>query len=99
VAARLPERATVVLDGVHVAVVHDAGAGDGRHRRLRSWFPDARVLVYGHSHLPELSTLEDGVIILNPGSPTQRRRAPTHTAAWLELDDGAVVAADLVYLD
>jgi putative phosphoesterase len=99
VAARLPERARVTLGGVEFALVHDAGATAGRHDRLRGWFPDARVLVYGHSHLPELTTLDDGTIVVNPGSPTQRRRAPTHTACWMELGDGGVVAADLVHLD
>ncbi len=99
VAARLPERASVELDGVGFAIVHDAGPTDGRHGRLRSWFPDARVLVYGHSHLPELTTLADGTVIVNPGSPTQRRRAPTHSACWIEIDDGVVVATDLVHLD
>ncbi len=98
-AARLPERATVDLDGVRFGVVHDGGPRSGRHERLRSWFPDSQVLVYGHSHLPELVALEDGVVIINPGSPTQRRQAPTHTACWIEVHDGAVVAADLVHLD
>lgn len=99
VAAQLPERAEVTLGDVAFAIVHDAGPADGRHARLRTWFPDARVLVYGHSHMPELTTLEDGTIVVNPGSPTQRRRAPTHTACWVELEDGAVAAADLVHLD
>ena len=99
VASQLPDRATVTIGDVPFAVVHDAGGAGGRHARLRSWFPDARVLVYGHSHMPELTTLEDGTIIVNPGSPTQRRRAPTHTACWIEVVGGAVSAADLVHLD
>lgn len=99
VASVVPERATVDLDGVVIGVVHDGGRSDGRHERLRDLFPQARVVAYGHSHMPELTTLEDGVIICNPGSPTQRRRAPTHTVAWLELRDGEVVGADLVDLD
>lgn len=99
VAARLPQRAEVELDGVAFAIVHDAGPVSGRHERLRSWFPRARVLVYGHSHMPELCTLADGTIVVNPGSPTQRRRAPTHTACWIDLEAGAVVATDLVHLD
>lgn len=99
VASQLPERANVILGGVSFAVVHDAGSSSGRHERLRGWFPEARVLVYGHSHMPELTTLDDGSIIVNPGSPTQRRRAPTHTACWIEVDAGAVAAADLVHLD
>lgn len=99
VAARLPDRATVTLDGITFGVVHDAGGSGGRHGRLREWFPTADVLVYGHSHMPELTTLVDGTLVVNPGSPTQRRRAPTHTACWIEIDDGVLVAADLVHLD
>lgn len=98
VAARLPERAEVQIDGVGVALVHDGGSAKGRHARLQGWFPGATVLLYGHSHMPELTHLDDGSIVCNPGSPTQRRRAPTHTVAWLELADGAVLAAELVHL-
>ena len=98
--ARLPERAQVELDGVRFGVVHDAGAREGRHQRLRSWFPSCDVVVYGHSHLPELEHPGTaGQLVCNPGSPTQRRRAPDHTAAWLEIAGGAVVAADLVLID
>ncbi len=99
VAARVPERSTVTIAGVRIAVVHDAGPRTGRHDRLRAWFPDADVVVYGHSHLPELERLEAGPLVLNPGSPTQRRRAPTHTVAWLQLVDGQVADANLVNLD
>lgn len=98
VAARLPERAEVELGGVPIALVHDAGRAAGRHDRLRGWFPQARVLLYGHSHMPELARLADGSVVCNPGSPTQRRRAPTHTVAWFELSDGDVRAAELVHI-
>jgi putative phosphoesterase len=103
-AGRVPERAQVTLDGVTVGVVHDPGPASGRHERLMSWFPGCDVVVYGHTHMPELTRVErpgdvDGtVLVLNPGSPTQRRRAPTHTVAWLELDRGTIVTADLVEL-
>ncbi|MCB0878304.1 MAG: metallophosphoesterase family protein [Thermoleophilia bacterium] len=99
IAARVPERAMVELAGVSVAVVHDAGAQSGRHERLQEWFPGARVVVYGHSHMPELVESATGQLVLNPGSPVQRRRAPDHTVAWLELRDGEVVDAHLVHLD
>ena len=97
--AVLPERNEIELAGVRVGIVHDAGPAAGRHARLRSWFPSCEVVVYGHSHQPELERTEDGaVLVINPGSPTQRRRAPSHTACWLELSDGAVLRADLVEL-
>jgi uncharacterized protein len=81
--ALLPERAVVDADGARIGVVHDAGPAAGRHERLRSWFPDCDVVVYGHTHMPEVAEA-DGVWILNPGSPTERRRAPTRTMAALE---------------
>ena len=99
VAGRLLARAEVNVGGAQFAVVHDPGPEAGRHRRLRSWFPDARVIVYGHTHEPELTQIDDGPLIVNPGSPTQRRRAPSHTACWIEVEAGQVVAADLVQLD
>lgn len=76
--ARLPARTIVDAEGLRIGVVHDAGASAGRHERLRSWFPECSVVVYGHSHLPEVAHT-DGLYVLNPGSPTERRRAAAHT--------------------
>ncbi len=98
-AARLEARYEPTIHRVPFGIVHDAGPANGRHQRLRKWFPRARILVHGHTHAPELSRHEDGVIVLNPGSSTQRRRATTHTVAWLELEDGVVADANLVDLD
>jgi uncharacterized protein len=71
----LPAMLEIELAGQVVAVVHDAGAARGRLARLRRRFPDAAAVVFGHSHLP-LHEEEDGFQIFNPGSPTERRRAP-----------------------
>jgi putative phosphoesterase len=98
VTLRLPERLELELDGVRVAVVHDSGPADGRQGRLRRWFPDADVVVFGHSHLPWDETDPGGQRHLNPGSPTERRRAPTRTVGLLELRDGAVAGYQLVDL-
>ena len=99
VASALPERTQVELDGVRIGIVHDPGAAHGRHDRLRAWFPGCDVVVYGHTHMPEVARSDDGeVLVVNPGSPVQRRRAPWHSACWLEVEDGAVVAVDLVRL-
>lgn len=76
----LPERLLVEHGGLRIGVVHDAGRSAGRHRRLRSWFPDADVIAYGHTHAPEVSE-HAGAWVVNPGSPTERRRAPAHTIA------------------
>ncbi len=94
----LPESLEVELDGVRVAMVHDSGAASGRMRRMRTRFPHARIVVFGHSHLPLIEESPDGLILLNPGSPTERRRAPQHTMAVAEIAGGAV-SCRLVALD
>jgi putative phosphoesterase len=72
---RLPETVEIAFEGFSLAVVHDAGPAKGRLGRLRSRFPEADAVVFGHSHLP-LHEREGGFQIFNPGSPTERRRAP-----------------------
>ncbi|GAA2754188.1 metallophosphoesterase family protein [Amnibacterium kyonggiense] len=88
--ARLPEVATASIDGVRVAVVHETGAATGRESRAAAAFPDADVLVFGHSHIPWDSVAATGLRLLNPGSPTDRRRQPRCTYGLLTLDAGAV---------
>jgi uncharacterized protein len=83
VLALLPETAVVEAAGVRVGIVHDAGPKRGRHERLLARLPDCDVIAYGHSHMPEVARDGD-VWIVNPGSPTERRRAPTHTMAVVE---------------
>jgi len=77
---RLPARAVVEGEGRRIGVVHDGGPTTGRYERLAGWFPDCDLIVYGHSHLPEVAR-HGGTWIVNPGSPTERRRAPGHTLA------------------
>ena len=89
---RLPEIARVELAGVRFAVVHETGDATGREARCAARFPDVDVLVFGHSHIPWDSTAGTGLRLLNPGSPTDRRRQPygtflTATAADGELRD------------
>jgi putative phosphoesterase len=74
----LPESISLDLDGATLAVIHDAGPAKGRLERLRARFPDADAVVFGHSHMP-LHEERDGFQIFNPGSPTERRRAPTRS--------------------
>jgi putative phosphoesterase len=83
--ARLPLQRTVVFGDVTIGMVHDAGPATGRLQRMRRRFPDAQAVVFGHSHIP-LHEERDGFQIFNPGSPTERRRAPAHTmgAAMIE---------------
>jgi uncharacterized protein len=79
VRAALPEVASVDAGAVTIGLVHDAGPSKGRLARLRRRFPDADAVVFGHSHIPLHERAPDGFQIFNPGSPTERRRAPRHT--------------------
>jgi len=74
--ARLPERADVTLAGLRFTVVHETGAASGREARMSRLYPDSEVLVFGHSHIPWDTTTKTGLRLLNPGSPTDRRRQP-----------------------
>ena len=95
--SRLPEVLELELGGVHVAMIHDAGPRAGRPGRMRRRFPDARIVVYGHSHLPEDLEVE-GQILFNPGSCTERRRAPQRTYGVLRLHGGEVTERRIVPL-
>jgi len=77
--SRLPERADVVLEGLHFTVVHETGAVAGREARMSRRYPDTDVLIFGHSHIPWDTTTSTGLRLLNPGSPTDRRRQPACT--------------------
>jgi uncharacterized protein len=85
----LPETLTVEVGGRRVAVVHDAGPKGGRLNRMRARFPEADAVVFGHSHLP-LHEAEGGFQIFNPGSPTERRRAPRPSMGLLHAEPGGL---------
>lgn len=95
----LPASAEFEIDGVRFAVTHDAGPAHTRHAWLRSTFPEADVCIYGHTHQPEISEVEAGRWIVNPGSAMQRRRAPFHSVVWLTVEAGQVSSIELVNLD
>jgi putative phosphoesterase len=80
---RVPARLVVEQEGLRIGVVHSGGVRAGREARLRGRFPDCDLIAFGHSHLPEIARY-DGCWIVNPGSPTDRRRAPAHTIAVVE---------------
>ncbi|MEE6135910.1 metallophosphoesterase [Mycobacterium sp. 050128] len=88
--ARLPERADVTLAGVRFTVVHETGPSSGREARMSRLYPDTDVLVFGHSHIPWDTTARTGLRLLNPGSPTDRRRQPFCSYMTTSIDDGAV---------
>jgi putative phosphoesterase len=87
----LPESRLLELDGVQIAMVHDGGTRAGRPRRLHRRFPDAEVVVFGHSHVPVDEVGENGQLLFNPGSPTQRRSQPHRTFGRLRLGGGRVL--------
>jgi putative phosphoesterase len=85
---RLPEVARVEIEGVRLAVVHETGDAKGRAQRCAARFPDVDVLVFGHSHIPWDTTTGSGLRLLNPGSPTDRRRQPFATYLTCAADGG-----------
>ncbi|MEV4991391.1 metallophosphoesterase family protein [Pseudarthrobacter sp. LMD1-1-1.1] len=93
---RLPATATAVLDGVRFAMVHETGQAKGREQRCDALFPDADVLVFGHSHIPWDTVSPNGLRLLNPGSPTDRRRQPACTFMEAVVDGGRLAEVRLV---
>jgi uncharacterized protein len=91
-----PETLTVELDGLRVGMIHDAGPARGRDGRMRRRFPGADLVVFGHSHIPLDRGGGDGPRLLNPGSPTDRRRQPRGTMGLLQVEDGELVQARIV---
>jgi uncharacterized protein len=87
---RLPERADVVLGGLRFTVVHESGPSAGREVRMSRCYPDTDVLVFGHSHIPWDTTTDTGLRLLNPGSPTDRRRQPFCTYMTARVEDSAL---------
>jgi uncharacterized protein len=89
--ARLPQTLEFSFGGARVAMIHDSGPKRGRWNRMRRRFPEARVVVFGHSHIPFMED-EDGLLLFNPGSPTDKRRQPRHTFGVLRAEAGEVRA-------
>ena len=96
---RLPERADVTLGGLRFTVVHETGVATGREARMANAYPDTDVLVFGHSHIPWDTTAKTGLRLLNPGSPTDRRRQPFCTYMTATVDNAALSDVVLHNLD
>jgi uncharacterized protein len=84
----LPTARVVEAGGARIAMIHDAGPKTGRLTRMRARFKDADAVVFGHSHLPLHEIDADGFQIFNPGSPTERRSAPSHTMGIATVEEG-----------
>ncbi|HAQ60163.1 MAG TPA: YfcE family phosphodiesterase [Microbacterium sp.] len=98
VRARLPEIARREIEGVRFAVIHETGDAKRRHRWTDASFPETDVLIFGHSHIPWDTVTPGGLRLLNPGSPTDRRRQPHRTMMTLTVDDGVLRDVALVEL-
>jgi putative phosphoesterase len=94
----LPAQLELDLEGAKLVVVHNGGPAAGRLERMRRKFPAVDAVVFGHSHLPLHETAPDGFQIFNPGSPTEKRRAPTHTMGLAHARDGRITF-ELIALD
>ena len=93
---RLPATLVVELGGQRIGMTHDAGPRAGREERLVQRFPGCSAVVYGHTHEPQVARAEE-TWILNPGSPTERRRSPSHTMLVLDVENGRI-EPDLIRL-
>ena len=93
-----PQTAEFDIEGLSVAMIHDSGARTGRLERMRRRFPVADLVVFGHSHIP-LHEIDRGLHILNPGSPTDKRRQPHRTIATVDIADGVIRKALIVPLE
>ena len=98
VRAALPETELISAGKTRIGVIHNAGPASGRIERLRRRFPEAAAVVFGHSHIPLHERAPDGFQIFNPGSPTERRRAPHHTMGLARVN-GNELTFQLVTLD
>lgn len=90
-----PETLELDLAGLRVGMIHDSGQADGRTARMRRRFPDADLVVFGHSHIP-MDRTGDGLRIFNPGSPTDRRRQPHGTIGLLRIENAQLTEARIV---
>ncbi|SEG65835.1 hypothetical protein SAMN04489712_108140 [Thermomonospora echinospora] len=90
-----PETVDLDLAGLRVSMIHDSGPARGRLGRMRRRFPDADLVVFGHSHIPMDERGED-LRIFNPGSPTDRRRQPHGTVGVLHIEEGGLLHAEIV---
>lgn len=95
----LEERAQFDLDGIKVAMLHDSGTRTGRDRRMKTWFPTATIVVYGHSHQPDRTLTYGDQLLFNPGSATTRRMQPKCSYGVIETDGGVLLGHRIEFLD
>ena len=89
------ETAALTAEGLRIAMIHDSGPAAGRLPRMRAKFPEADLVVFGHSHIA-LDEADETLRIFNPGSPTDRRRRPHGTIGILDVADATLVEARII---
>lgn len=94
--SHLPETRIVEIEQVRIGMIHDSGQREGRASRMRRLFPTTHAVVFGHSHIPWNEEGIDGQLLFNPGSPTDKRMQPVHTAGLLTIDKDSITAAHIV---
>ncbi|MBX9947921.1 MAG: metallophosphatase family protein [Candidatus Obscuribacterales bacterium] len=94
---KLPAKLQIEVEGVRVAIIHDSGASKGRAKRMKKLFPHADAVVFGHSHIP-MNCRQEGILLFNPGSATDKRRQPKHTMGTLDVLNGSITGT-IVELD
>jgi putative phosphoesterase len=94
----VPEERLLTVEGLNIGMIHDSGPRKGREGRMRRRFPNADLVVFGHSHVPVDAEGIDGQRLFNPGSPTDRRAQPVHTYGRLVVDDGRLVEHRVIAL-
>ena len=97
IGVNLPETLQIEVERVKLAIIHDSGKSNGRARRLKRLFPDADAVVFGHSHIP-INSFEEGILLFNPGSATDKRRQPKRTMGTLKVTNGSI-SGTIVELD
>ena len=85
----LPDQLMVEAAGTCIGIVHAPGPGTGRESRLLARFPGCDAVLFGHTHLPVVER-HGGIWLLNPGSPTERRRAPFRSMLMLRIAGGRI---------
>ncbi len=98
-AVNLPGTDVFDIEGLTVAMIHDSGPRTGRLNRMRRRFPQADLVVYGHSHIPLRDEGDERLVLFNPGSPTDKRRQPHKTMGMLDVAEGRLLSAAIVNVD
>src|SRR2546423_14448284 len=86
--AKLPQVAELELDGFPIVVTHGDQFGSPNPAKLHEAFPDADIIIFGHSHRPLLELVDKTVTVMNPGGAGAARFGIAPSVGILELEPG-----------